>query len=133
MEQPFCLVGQIEKKILLANAKSHDVNDDEFIEKLVAWSNVIRKTFDAEGVDDVVSTRRLCHIIKAYSIFEDRLGSIKMCVSRFEEETREAFLDLYSKIDESTLDENGEIINVSPETTEDLVETNKEGYFTCPF
>ena len=99
-----------EKKILLANAKSHDISDEEFIDKLVAWSNVIRKTFDAEGIDDVVSTRRLCHIIKAYSIFSDRMNAIKMCVSRFEEETREAFLDLYTKIDGSTLDENGEII-----------------------
>jgi len=123
----------IEKKILLANAKSHDVDDDEFIEKLVAWSNVIRKTFEAEGVDDVVSTRRLCHIIKAYSIFEDRLGSIKMCVSRFEEETREAFLDLYTKIDESTLDENGEIVSGSTDTMEELIETNEKGDFTCPF
>ena len=123
----------IEKKILLANAKSHDVDDDEFVEKLVAWSNVIRKTFEAEGVDDVVSTRRLCHIIKAYSIFEDRLGSIKMCVSRFEEETREAFLDLYTKIDESTLDENGEIVSASTDVMEELIETNEKGDFTCPF
>jgi hypothetical protein len=103
-----------EKKILLANAKSHDISDEEFIDKLVAWSSVIRKTFDAEGIDDVVSTRRLCHIIKAYSIFSDRMNAIKMCVSRFEEETREAFLDLYTKIDGSTLDENGEIIENGP-------------------
>ena len=122
-----------ERKILLANAKSFDVKDTEFIEKLVAWSNVIRKTFDAEGVDDVVSTRRLCHIVKAFSIFEDRMGAIKMCVSRFEEETREAFLDLYTKIDESTLDENGEIVSASTDTTEDLVETNEKGDFTSPF
>ena len=122
-----------ERKILLANAKSFDVKDTEFIEKLVAWSNVIRKTFDAEGVDDVVSTRRLCHIVKAFSIFEDRMGAIKMCVSRFEEETREAFLDLYSKIDESTLDENGEIVSGSTDTMEDLVETNEKGDFTSPF
>ena len=99
-----------EKKILLANAQSRDVGDVEFVDKLVAWSNVIRKTFDADGIDEVVSTRRLCHIIKAYSIFPDRMGAIKMCVSRFEEEVRDAFLDLYSKIDQSTLDENGEIV-----------------------
>ena len=103
-----------EKKILFANAKNHDINDDEFIDKLVAWSNVIRKTFDAEGIEDVVSTRRLCHIIKAFSIFEDRMTSIKMCISRFEEETRDAFLDLYTKIDESTIDDDGEIIDSIP-------------------
>lgn len=122
-----------ERKILLANAKSFDVKDTEFIEKLVAWSNVIRKTFDAEGVDDVVSTRRLCHIVKAFSIFEDRMGAIKMCVSRFEEETREAFLDLYTKIDESTLDENGEVVGET-DTTEETheVTVDENGKFKAP-
>ena len=123
-----------ERKILLANAKSFDIKDTEFIEKLVAWSNVIRKTFDAEGVDDVVSTRRLCHIIKAFSIFEDRMGAIKMCVSRFEEETREAFLDLYTKIDESTLDENGEVVGETNTATDDVeVTVDDNGEFISPF
>ncbi len=123
-----------ERKILLANAKSFDVKDTEFIEKLVAWSNVIRKTFDAEGVDDVVSTRRLCHIIKAFSIFEDRMASIKMCVSRFEEETREAFLDLYTKIDESTLDENGEIVGETNAAGDEVeVTVDENGKFKAPF
>jgi hypothetical protein len=66
---------------------------------LVAWSKIIRKTFEDDGVDEVVSTRRLCHIAKAYSIFGNRLTAIKMCISRFESETRDAFLDLYTKID----------------------------------
>lgn len=123
-----------ERKILLANAKSFDIKDTEFIEKLVAWSNVIRKTFDAEGVDDVVSTRRLCHIIKAFSIFEDRMGAIKMCVSRFEEETREAFLDLYTKIDESTLDENGEVVGETNTAADDVeVTVDDNGEFISPF
>ena len=125
-----------ERKILLANAKSFDLKDDEFIEKLVAWSNVIRKTFDADAIDDVVSTRRLCHIIKAFSIFEDRLSSIKMCISRFEEETRDAFLDLYTKIDESTLDENGEIIGAPtpPSMAENSdVPVDDKGEFKSPF
>ena len=122
-----------ERKILLANAKSFDVKDTEFIEKLVAWSNVIRKTFDAEGVDDVVSTRRLCHIVKAFSIFEDRMGAIKMCVSRFEEETREAFLDLYTKIDESTLDENGEVVGETDTAVDDVeVTVDENGKFKAP-
>jgi MoxR-like ATPase len=123
-----------ERKILLANAKSFDVKDTEFIEKLVAWSNVIRKTFEAEGVDDVVSTRRLCHIIKAFSIFEDRMAAIKMCVSRFEEETREAFLDLYTKIDESTLDENGEVVGETNAAGDDVeVTVDENGKFKAPF
>jgi hypothetical protein len=95
---------------------------------------VIRKTFDAEGVDDVVSTRRLCHIIKAFSIFEDRMASIKMCVSRFEEETREAFLDLYTKIDESTLDENGEVVGeTNASGDDDFVPVDEDGKFIAPF
>jgi hypothetical protein len=123
----------VEKKILSAHAYKYGVKDLEFIDKLVAWSNVIRKTFDAEGIDDVVSTRRLCHIIKAHSVFNDRMTAIKMCISRFEEETREAFLDLYTKIDESTLDENGEIVSASTDTMEDLVETNEKGALHSPF
>ena len=71
----------------------------------------IRKTFEAEGVDEVVSTRRLCHIVKSYSIFDDRMKAINMCISRFDEETRTAFLDLYTKIDESQLNENGEVVD----------------------
>jgi hypothetical protein len=86
------------------------VEDSEFAEKLIAWSNVIRKTFEAEGVEEVVSTRRLCHIVKSFSIFGDRMKAINMCISRFDEETRTAFLDLYTKIDESQLNENGEIV-----------------------
>jgi hypothetical protein len=79
------------------------VDDNEFVDKLVAWSSVIRKTYDAEGVDELISTRRLCHIVKAYSIFHDRLTAIGMCIARFETETREAFLDLYTKIDSNQI------------------------------
>ena len=80
--------------------KKFDKVDEEFLDKLIAWSNVIRKTFEADGVEDVVSTRRLCHITKTYAIFDDRMKSIDLCISRFDEETRAAFLDLYTKIDE---------------------------------
>ena len=90
---------KIERNIVAKHMEAYGVNDEEFADKLVAWSAVIRKTYDAEGVDELISTRRLCHIIKAYSIFKDRVDAIKMCVARFEIETREAFLDLYQKID----------------------------------
>ena len=89
----------VEKKIITKVMESLEIKDDEFVEKLVGWSSIIRKTYDADGVDEVVSTRRLCHIVKAYGIFGDRLTAIKMCITRFEEETREAFLDLYTKLD----------------------------------
>ena len=92
----------IETKILAKHAIKYDVDDKTFIEKLIAWASVIRKTFDEDAIDDVISTRRLCHIVKCFSIFSDRIKAIELCVNRFDEETRSAFLDLYTKIDEST-------------------------------
>ena len=117
LERFVCVVDQafpqptIEKKIVAKHMSKFGVEDVEFADKLIAWSNVIRKTFEAEGVDEVVSTRRLCHIVKSYSIFDDRMKAINMCISRFDEETRTAFLDLYTKIDESQLNENGEVVD----------------------
>jgi len=101
-----------EHSIVKKHHDSLDLNDNEFVEKLVGWSAVIRKTYEAEGVDELISTRRLCHIIKAYSVFNDRLTAINMCISRFENETREAFLDLYTKIDGNSiqLNEEGQIL-----------------------
>jgi biotin-(acetyl-CoA carboxylase) ligase len=77
------------------------VNDLEFVDKLIAWSNVIRKTFADDAIDEVISTRRLCHIVKSHSIFANRMKSIEMCINRFDTETKQAFLDLYTKVDES--------------------------------
>lgn len=94
---------KVERNIISKHMEYFKVDDDEFVDKLVAWSSVIRKTYDAEGVDELISTRRLCHIVKAYSIFSDRLTAIKMCIARFETETREAFLDLYTKIDSNQI------------------------------
>lgn len=128
LERFVCLIDQpfpqptIEKKIVSAHMAKFGVEDDSFVDKLIAWSNVIRKTFEVEGVDEVVSTRRLCHIVKAFSIFQDRMKSINMCISRFDEETRIAFLDLYTKIDESQLNENGEAVSVM----ESLLNENAE-------
>ena len=96
-----------EDRILKLHANKFDVDDLGFIEKLIAWANVIRKTFEADGVDDVISTRRLCHIIKTHSIFDSRMKSINMCVNRFDDDTRQAFLDLYTKIDSDQLNEDG--------------------------
>jgi MoxR-like ATPase len=73
--------------------------EEEFAENLVKWADVIRKTFAEGGIDEIISTRRLVHIAKAYSIFNDRQKAIKFCVNRFDEETKLAFLDLYSKVD----------------------------------
>jgi MoxR-like ATPase len=89
----------VETNILKHHMDLYGIKDSEFITNLVTWSDVIRKTFEADGVDEVISTRRLCHIAKAYAITQNRVAAIKMCISRFDSETREAFSDLYSKID----------------------------------
>ena len=135
LERFVCVIDQafpqptIEKKIVEKHMAKFGVEDSEFAEKLIAWSNVIRKTFEAEGVEEVVSTRRLCHIVKSFSIFEDRMKAINMCISRFDEETRVAFLDLYTKIDESQLNENGEIIQDDTAALNNILnEYNKEGH-----
>jgi hypothetical protein len=88
-----------ERKILAKEMELTGSVDQEFVEKLVDWADVIRKTFYEGAIDDVITTRRLVHIVNAYRMFGDKLKSIQMCISRFDEETRNAVLDLYTKID----------------------------------
>jgi hypothetical protein len=90
---------KIEKKILKKEIESYGKPDDDFAEKLVNWADVIRKTFDEGGSDEVISTRRLVHIAKTYGVFGDKMKSIQLCLNRFDEDTKSSFLDLYSKID----------------------------------
>ena len=89
----------IERKILTKVAESVEVDDAEYVEKLTDWADIIRKTFVDGGVDEIISTRRLVHIIKAFAIFNDRMTAIEMCTNRFDEETKLAFRDLYTKLD----------------------------------
>tara|TARA_B100001964_G_scaffold244182_1_gene324628 strand:+ start:860 stop:1918 length:1059 start_codon:yes stop_codon:yes gene_type:complete len=94
----------IEAKIL-----SKMCDDDEFVSRLVDWADIIRKTFNDGGIDEIISTRRLVHIITAYKIFGKRMKAIEFCVNRFDDETKESFLSLYEKIDdkvETTEEEN---------------------------
>ena len=88
-----------EKKIVLKHMEKFNCVDDDFADKLVTWADIIRKTFYDDGVDEVVSTRRLCHIVQTFSIFEKRDKAIDLCISRFDDDTKDAFLDLYSKVD----------------------------------
>ena len=75
------------------------IKDEDFVKCLVMWAEVVRKSFDEGATDEVISTRRLVHIAKAYEIFADRMKAIKLCVNRFDDETKTAFLDLYTKVD----------------------------------
>jgi len=98
VEQPYPSVA-VEKKILLKHMEKYGKVDDEFAGKLTLWSDAIRKTFDDGGIDELISTRRLCHITQTYAIFEDRVKAIELCVNRFDDDTKTAFIDLYTKID----------------------------------
>ena len=86
-------------------ALSGDV-DEDFCKKLVDWADIIRKTYYEGAIDDVITTRRLVHIVNAFRMFNDKLKSITMCISRFDEDTRNAVLDLYTKVDEGVHLEN---------------------------
>jgi MoxR-like ATPase len=88
-----------EVKILKGEFKRHGVNDDNFVNHLVRWAEVIRKTYYDGGIDEIISTRRLVHIAKAYAIFDNREKAVGMCINRFDDDTKESFKDLYDKID----------------------------------
>ena len=98
IEQPYAS-NTVEKKIVLGSMKKYGAVDEKFATNLVQWSEVIRKTFYDGGIDEVISTRRLDHIVKAFAIFKDKMKSIELCVARFDEDTKVSFLDLYTKID----------------------------------
>ena len=104
LEQPYP-TGATEKKIIANHMTKFGIDDSEFTENLVKWGQAIRKTFEDGGVDDIISTRRLCHIVQTFSIFNDKKKSIELCVNRFDPDTRAAFVDLYEKID-AGLDES---------------------------
>jgi len=90
---------KIEEKMLRLHSASVGVHDNEFIKKLVDWADIIRKTFYDGGIEEIISTRRLVHIIRAYSIFKNKAKAIEVCVNRFDDETKQAFMELYDKVD----------------------------------
>jgi hypothetical protein len=87
-------VSAVEQKILMALC-----SDKEFCKRLCDWADIIRKTFYDGGIEEIISTRRLVHIVRAYSIFNDKAKAIQVCVNRFDDETKQAFLELYDKVD----------------------------------
>jgi MoxR-like ATPase len=89
----------VERKILDKNFDLYGITDKVFIDRLITWAEVIRKSFADGAVDEVISTRRLVHITKAFSIFGNRLKAIELCLNRFDTDTKTAFLDLYTKVD----------------------------------
>lgn len=102
---------KVETAILKKVAESLNCYDEEFNSRLVSWAEIIRKTFFDGGVDEVISTRRLVHVVRAFSIFGKRKKAIEVCVNRFDDETKQSFLELYAKIDAS--------IDITEEITEE--------------
>jgi len=89
----------IEKKILNNTLKSYGKSDVKFVDKLTTWADVIRKTYFDGGVDEIISTRRLVHITQAYSIFDNKMKAVQMCTNRFDDDTKNSFVELYTKVD----------------------------------
>ena len=115
--------NSVEKKILNKVFDKLNVSDTEFVDKLVAWADIIRKTYVEGAIDELITTRRLVHISNAYAIFNmDRMKAIQMCVNRFDGETMTAMVDLYTKVD-------AEAVNAET-NTETKVEGGEE---ECPF
>ena len=112
----------VEKKILNKVFDKLNINDSEFVDKLINWADVIRKTYVEGAIDQLITTRRLVHISNAYAIFNmDRMKAISMCVNRFDDETKMAMIDLYTKID------SGVDAEVTATATEEV------GDNACPF
>ena len=89
----------IEQRILEGLSLDLGIEDRDFCKRLCDWGDIIRKTFYDGGIEEIISTRRLVHIIRAYSIFNDKAKAIQVCVNRFDDETKQAFLELYDKVD----------------------------------
>ena len=122
IEQPYPAAA-IEKKIVLGSMKKYNAVDKDFADNLVTWAEVIRKTFYDGGVDEIISTRRLDHIVKAFAIFGDKLQSIELCIARFDDDTKTSFMDLYTKIDAGVEIDGGE-----EAYSEDAVPTDDEDH-----
>jgi hypothetical protein len=102
--------ARYELKIIKNLMTTFDCVDDLFADNLVKWAEAIRRTFDDGGVDETITTRRMTHIIRAYSVFGDQKKAIELCVNRFDTATKLAFIDLFDKV------AGGELEEETPET-----------------
>jgi len=116
----------IEKKILANILNNAGKPDDEFATKLTTWADVIRKTYFEGGVDEIISTRRLVHIVQAYIIFNNRLKSIELCTNRFDDDTKNSFVDLYTKVDAGASADDIIASQQTSELTENTEDTSED-------
>ena len=110
-----------EKKIVLKKMDKVNNVDEEFATHLVTWSDVIRKTYYEGAIDELISTRRLEHIVNAFAVFGDKQKAVQLCVNRFDEDTKEAFIDLYAKVDPSV-----ELAESTEETEQEIHEDGED-------
>jgi len=115
---------KIEENIVLKVFDGLGIKDKEFAQNLVKWADVIRKTFYDGGIDEIISTRRIVHIANAYAIFNNKMKAIQVCTNRFDEDTKNSFLDLYTKVDAgedlSQLNQPEEMVSNDSEENEDF-------------
>ena len=111
--------AKVENKIVCNLMKSYNCLDEEFAANLVKWAEAIRRTFDAGGVDETITTRRLVHIVRAFSIFKNQKKAIELCTNRFDDATRLAFVDLFDKVS------SGELEVEQTEPTPEVVTTTE--------
>ena len=115
---------KIEENIVLKVFEGLGIKDKEFAQNLVKWADVIRKTFYDGGIDEIISTRRIVHIANAYAIFNNKMKAIQVCTNRFDEDTKNSFLDLYTKVDAgedlSQLNQPEEMVSNDSEENEDF-------------
>jgi hypothetical protein len=116
---------KIETKIISKMLETENVKDDDYATNLVNWADIIRKTYTEGGVDEIISTRRLVHIAKAYSIFRNKLKAVEVCTNRFDDDTKTSFIDLYTKID-SGVNPEDLMSNESDESIADEVEADED-------
>lgn len=115
--------NSIETKILLGYLcydRECDENDKKFIDHLIAWADIIRKTFEEGAIDEMISTRRLVHIIRTYRMFGERMRAINLCINRFDKETKSSFLELYAKVDPTVAPQTpvvDPVVTTTPDST----------------
>ena len=102
-EQPYP-TKSMEVKMVVNHMKAVGKVDDDFAEKLVDWANITRVTFNEGAIDELIATRRLVHIVRAFAIFNDKMKAIELCINRFDDITRQSFRELYEKIDSGVVE-----------------------------
>ena len=117
-----------EARILKKQFQMYEIEENDFVDNLVKWADVIRQSFKQGAVDDIITTRRLIDITKTFSIFRDKMKSIVLCLERFDDETRESFVDFYTKVDAGV--SMDDLLNTEPESFE---EEDKDEEDNVPF